>query len=458
MAGKSHFDLLIVGGGQAGVPLAHALAAHGWSVGLAERARLGGSCVNFGCTPTKAALASAHLAAKARRAGEFGLRIPSVEVDFAAVLERAREIAAESRISLEKRFEGRANPELIRGHARFTGREGGGFALSIGGRDVTASQVVLDTGARTRVPRLAGLEKVAYLHAGNWMDQQDLPGHVAFLGGGVLSLEMGQFYARLGSRVTLIMRGARNAGQEDPDVAEALREALARDGVEFETSTTIEGITGVAGSLELALRRDGASKTLRATHLFVALGRRPNTDDLGLETVGVQVDEAGCVRVDERLATGVKGVWAAGDIRGGPMFTNTSWDDFRILESQLAGDRGRTTRRIVPYAVFTDPELGRVGMTEEEAKRSGRIFDVKRFGMVRNGRAREVGEGGGFIKLLIERDTRQLLGAAVLAAAGGELVHLYVDLMNAGAPVTMIRDAVYIHPTLAEAVQSAVTA
>ena len=458
MAGKSHFDLLIVGGGQAGVPLAHALAARGWSVGLAERARLGGSCVNFGCTPTKAALASARLAAEARRAGEFGLRIPSVEVDFAAVLERARQIAAESRTGLERRFEGLTNPLLIRGHARFTGREGDGFALSIGGRDVTASQVVLDTGTRTRVPDLPGLEKVAYLHAGNWMDQRELPGHVAFLGGGVISLEMGQLYARLGSRVTLIVRGARIAGHEDPEVAEGLRALLARDGIEFETSTTTERITGAAGSLELSLRRDAATKTLRATHLFVAVGRRPNTDDLGLETIGVEVDEAGIVRVDERLATGVEGVWAAGDIRGGPMFTHTSWDDFRILESQLAGDHRRTTRRIVPYAIFTDPELGRVGMTEAEAKQSGRIFDVKRYDMVRSGRAREAGEDGGFIKLLIERETRQLLGAAVLAAAGGELVHLYVDLMNAGAPVTVIRDAVHIHPTLAEAVQSAVTA
>jgi pyruvate/2-oxoglutarate dehydrogenase complex dihydrolipoamide dehydrogenase (E3) component len=457
MPSKRHFDLMIVGGGQAGIPLAHAMAAKGQGVGLAERRRLGGSCVNFGCTPTKAALASAHLAAEARRAAEFGLRIPHVEVDYAAVLKRARDIAAESRHGLERGLEHSQNPLLLRGHARFIGRDGAGFALAVGDTEVTASRVVLDTGTRTLVPPIPGLETVRFLHSGNWLDHDERPEHVVMLGGGVIGLEMGQFYARLGCRVTMIVRSERVGGHEDPDVAEALRGVLAADGVTLRMSTGVERVSSVAGGVELSLLHDGVRDALRATHVFVATGRKLNTDDLGLDRVGVGVDPSGVVTTDSGLATSVPGVWAAGDIRGGPMFTHTSWDDYRILVSQLAGDRSRTTRRVVPYAIFTDPELGRVGMTETEARRSGKAFEVMRFDMSRSGRAREQGTSAGFIKVLVEQDSQRILGAAVLASGGAELVHLYVDIMNADAPATVIRDAVHIHPTMAEAIQGAVT-
>ncbi len=457
MPSKPHFDLLVVGGGQAGIPLAHAMAAQGRRVALAERRRLGGSCVNFGCTPTKAALASARLAAEARRAAEFGLRIAGVDVDFAAVLKRARDIAADSRHGLERRFENRENPLLLVGHSRFTGRARDGFALSVGDLEVTATQVVLDTGTRTLVPPVPGIESIPFLHAGNWLDRDDRPEHVAMLGGGVIGLEMGQFYARLGCRVTILLRSERVGGREDPEVADALRDVLAADGVAFRTSTVVERVRNPGEGVELSLARGEARESLRATHLFVAAGRHPNTDDLGLETIGVATDAHGIVETNERLATNVAGVWAAGDIRGGPMFTHAAWDDHRILLSQLVGDGSRTTRRIVPYAIFTDPELGRVGMTETAARGSGKAFEVMRYDMSRSGRAREQGTARGFIKVLVERGTNRILGAAVLASGGAELVHVYVDVMNAGAPATVIRDAVHIHPTLAEAIQSAVT-
>lgn len=426
-----HFDVLIIGGGQAGIPLAYALAAKGRKVALAEEKHLGGSCVNFGCTPTKAAIASAKVAHLALRATDFGLRIPTVEVDFPAVLDRARDVVMESRNGLDKGFAGTDNPRLLRGHARFTGP---GFQLTVGDQDVTAAQVVINTGTRSAIPPIPGLDKIDYLTAENWLDHPELPEHLALIGGGYIGLEMSQFYRRMGSRVTVWEHNPRIIMQEDEDVSSALRGFLEAEGIEFRLGENI-----------------GSVDQLGASHVFVATGRKPNIDQIGLETVGV------IPKADKRLATNVEGVWLAGDVRGGPLFTHTAWDDYRILLSQMAGDASRTTDRIVPYAVFTDPELGRVGLTETEARKQGLDFDVQRFEMKRNGKAREMGEPEGFIKVLLEKGTGNILGAAVLAAEAGELVHMYVDIMNAHASSHVIRDAVHIHPTLAEAIQSAVS-
>jgi pyruvate/2-oxoglutarate dehydrogenase complex dihydrolipoamide dehydrogenase (E3) component len=431
------YDVLIVGGGQAAPPLARGLAKAGKKVALAERKYLGGSCVNFGCTPTKAAIASARLAHMSKRAADFGLRIPQVEVDFPAVLRRASDIALESRTGLDQSFEGSDNPKLLRGHARFLRP---GFELQVGTIHVSAKQVVLDTGTRTTIPKIPGLEKIAYIHSGNWLGHTQLPERLAMIGGGYIGLEMAQFYQRLGSHVAVWEHSSRIAVNEDEEVSTAIHQFLEREGVEFHLNAQIRSI-----------------EQLGATHVFLATGRTPNTDDLGLEAVGVETDMHGYVKVDQRLATNVPGIWAAGDIRGGPLFTHTSWDDYRILLSQMAGDGSRTTDRIVPYAVFTDPELGRVGVTERDAREKGLKFRISRFEMKHNGKAREIGESDGFIKVLIEEGTGKILGAAVLAADGAELVHMFIDIMNAGASSTVIRDAIHIHPTLAEAVQSAVT-
>ncbi len=462
------YDVLIIGAGQAGVPLAHALAGEGREgrgqrVALAERKELGGSCVNFGCTPTKAVIASAKVAQLARRGYEFGIRIPRVEVDFPRVLARAKGIVDQSRISLRKGLQESSNPKLLRGHARFVGKKPGGFRLRVGDEEVTAAQVVLDTGTRSRIPRIAGLDRdrdrVDYLEAGNWLDHSELPDHLAVLGGSYTGLEMAQFYRRMGSRVTVIEEGPRIAAREDADVAGALRQFLEAEEIAFRLNTRLVRVAGKKGALRLTLREGRKSSILSASHLFIATGRKPNTDDLGLETVGVKVSRDGIVGTDERLATNVRGIWAAGDIRGGPMFTHTAWDDFRILSSQIGGDRSRTTRgRIVPYAVYTDPQLGRVGLTEEEARRTGRRIRIGRYEMNRNGKAKEIGEPDGFVKVIVDARSRRILGAAVLAAEGAELIHLCIDVMNAKAPYTAIADAIHIHPTLAEAVQSAVTA
>jgi pyruvate/2-oxoglutarate dehydrogenase complex dihydrolipoamide dehydrogenase (E3) component len=450
------FDVLIIGGGQAGIPLAHALARAGKRVALAERKDLGGSCINFGCTPTKAVIASARAAFQARRGAVFGLRIPTVEVDFPAVLDRARSIVQQSRASLRRGFEKAESPALLTGHARLEGRAQGAFRVRVGSQEVLAERVVLDTGSRALRPPIQGLEKLDYLHAGNWLDEHRLPRHIVFIGAGYIALEMSQFYLRMGSRVTVIEKSPQILKREDGDVVFVLQRLLESEGVEFRLKTNVTRIERRRGGTAVRIESDGSDAEIVGARIFLATGRQPNTDDLGLETVGVRTSKEGFVEVDERLATSVGGIWAAGDIRGGPMFTHTSWDDYRILESQLAGDGSRTTRRVVPYAVYTDPELGRVGLSEQEARESGARIKVGRFEMRNNGKARELSETEGSIKVVVEAGTDRILGAAVLASEGAELVHIFVDLMNAGAPFTVLRDAVHIHPTLAEGVQSAV--
>lgn len=451
---NAHYDVLIIGGGQAGIPLAHALAAEGRRVALAERKHLGGSCVNFGCTPTKAVLASARVAHQARRASEYGLRVPGVAVDFPAVLARARRIVGESRAGLEEGLADTDNPRWLRGHARLEGRDERGFRVRVEEQTVTAAQVVLNTGTRSVIPDIEGLADVDVLHAGNWLGRDALPGHLVLLGGGYIGVEMSQFYRRMGSRVTVIERGDQLLDREDPDVAATLGDVLRGEGVELRLNTEVSRVERAGQGVRLTLRQDGQDDTLDATHIFVATGRQPNTDDLGLETVGARVSGHGVVEVDARLATSVPGLWAAGDIRGGPMFTHTAWDDHRVLLSQLTGDGTRTTERIVPYGVFTDPQLGRVGLTERQAREAGHDVRVARYEMNKSGKAAEIGETRGFVKLVTGAGGEKILGAAVLAAEGAETVHVYIDLMNAGAPVSVLRDAVHIHPTLAEAAQS----
>ncbi|HEY8130487.1 MAG TPA: mercuric reductase [Thermoanaerobaculia bacterium] len=442
----NQYDVIIIGAGQAGMPLARALATAGKRIALVERKHVGGSCINFGCTPTKAAITSARVAHIARRSSDFGIRIPTVEVDFPAVIKRARGIVDEYRNGIERGLAGVENLTLIHGHGRIDGRDGQRFRVRVGNDAVIADHVVLDTGTRSVIPPIEGLTDVNVIHAGNWLDHDRLPEKLIVIGGGVIALEMAQFYRRLGSTVTVVETQRQIAGSEDRDVSTALKTILEREGIKFYLETKIERIDNGR------VRTDKGE--IVGTDFFVAVGRKPNTDDLGLETVGVKTDR-GIVEVSERLATNVSGVWAAGDIRGGPMFTHTAWDDYRVLYSQLAGDGSRTTKRIVPYAIFTDPEVGRVGMTEGQARESGKKVKVARFEMRNNSKAVEIGETDGFIKLVADADTNQLLGAAVVSYDAAELVHIYIDLMNAHAPLSVIWDAVFIHPTLAEAVQSA---
>ncbi|MDQ5857571.1 MAG: FAD-dependent oxidoreductase, partial [Acidobacteriota bacterium] len=350
------------------------------------------------------------------------------------------------------------NLTLLAGHARFEGRETGRFRLQVGTGAVHAARVVIDTGTRSRIPPVPGLGALDFLTAENWIDRPQLPEHVVILGAGYTGLEMAQFYRRMGSRVTVVDRGAEIAGREDEDVSQAIRSLLESEDVAFRLGTKVDRVRSAGGGVRLSLKSRRGRESLAASHVFVATGRRPNTDDLGLKKIGVATAPDGTIKVDKRLATRVRGVWAAGDVRGGPMFTHTAWDDYRVLLSQLTGDRSRTTERIVPYAIYTDPQLGRVGMTETEARELGRKVRVGRFELRNNGKAKEIGETEGFVKVIVDARSDRILGAAVLASEGAELVHLFVAIMNARARSAVIRDAIHVHPTLAEAVQSAVSA
>jgi len=457
MARNAKYDVLVIGGGQAGIPLAYGLANAGRRMGLAERKHLGGSCVNFGCIPTKAAIASGRVAHLARRGAEFGLKISTVEVDFPAVLKRAKDIVIDLRRSLEQGFENSENPCLLRGHARVEGRDENGFRVRMGHGAVTAGEIVIDTGTRSLIPAIEGLDGIDFIDAENWIERTELPERLAIIGGGYIGLEMSQLYRRMGSAVTVIEESDQITGHEDKDIAEDLKRLLEAEAVEFCLNTQVRRADRKEKGIRLTLEGSDGTADIEASHLFVAAGRKPNTDDLGLETIGVKVSSKGIVEANKRLATNVEGVWVAGDIRGGPMFTHTSWDDYRILMSQMVGDGSRTTDRIVPYAIFTDPELGRVGMTEREARAAGKQIKIARFEMRKNGKARDLGDSEGFIKVIIDAETGCILGATVLATEAAELVHLYVELMNAEAPYTVMRDAIHIHPTLAEALQSAVS-
>ena len=398
-------------------------------------------------TPGKTAIASARVAHLARRAADFGLRIPSVEVDFRAVIQRARDIVTSQRSGIEHGLAG----EVITAQARLDGREGDRFRVVAGDQSLTADQIVLDTGTRSAIPPIEGIGDVDVIHAGNWLQHSDLPQRLIVIGAGVIALEMAQFYRRMGSEVVVLEAAPQIASTEDPDVAEALQDLLEREGIEFHLEAKIERVEKSGDGVMLRVAEKGM---IAGTHLFVAAGRKPNTDDLGLDTVGVKTNR-GIVEVDERLSSNVRGIWAAGDIRGGPMFTHTAWDDHRVLLSQITGDRSRTTERVVPYAIFTDPEVGRVGMTETQARQSGKQIKVARFEIRRNSKSLEIGEPDGFIKVIADASSGQLVGASVMCNEAAELVHIYIDLMNARAPFSVIRDAVYIHPTLAEAIQSA---
>ncbi len=457
-ATRDQYDVAVIGAGQAGIPLARQLAAAGKRVVLVEKEHLGGSCINFGCTPSKAAIASARVAHVARRAAEYGIAVGSVAVDFAQVMERADDIATASRASLEKIFLDSSNPVLIRGHAKLAGRDGSGFVLHVGTRHIIASQVVLNTGTRSQRPKVDGLDQVTALDSENWVAQRRLPKHVLMIGGGYIGLEMGQFYRRMGSDVTIVQGAARIAPHEDADVADTLQKILEQEGIRFRMNSLVQRVRKSGAGLIVDVESGGATEQVECSDVFVAAGRQPSTSGIGLEDIGVRMNQQGMVEANDKLQTSVPGIWVAGDIRGGAMFTHTAWDDFRVLVSQMAGDGQRTTERIIPYAIFTDPEVGRVGMTEQEARKAGHAIRIGRFSFKDNGKAKETGEVDGFIKVVVEASSGRLLGAAVLGSQASELVHLYVTLMNAKAPYSVMEQAIHIHPTLAEALQSAVAA
>lgn len=442
-----NYDAIVIGSGQGGNPLCYTLAEHGWTVALVEKSFLGGTCVNTGCTPTKTMVASAQVAYYARSAARWGVRAGPVSVDLSFVVDRKNAVVRQWRDGVERSVARRANLHLYRGYARFLSSH----EVQVETETLQSNRIFIDTGARPHPPKIAGLDAVNYLTNESLMEIRDLPEHLIVLGGGYVGLEFGQMFRRFGSRVTLVHRGPQILPQEDEDTAKGVQKALAEEGVEFRINSNTVHVEKSGTQVALTAETTGRRETISGSHLLVATGRRPNTDDLGIDKAGIEIDDRGYIKVNSRLETNVPGIWALGDVKGGPAFTHISYNDYQIIFGNLIeGKNLGIANRYVPYSLFTDPQLGRVGITEKQARASGRKLKIGSYPMSKVARAIERNETAGFMKVIVDAENDRILGATILSSEGGELVQILGVLMMAGAPYTVLKGAVYIHPTLAE--------
>ena len=456
MGSPQHFDAIIIGSGQAGTPLSTALAGAGMKTALVERVHVGGTCINEGCTPTKTMIASGRVAYLARRGADYGVHATSIAIDMVKVRERKRKIVDQFRNGNQARIEKAANLELIFGEAHFTGPKSVAVRMKTGAeRELTAERVFINAGARPSRPKIDGLDSVPFFDSTSIMELDAVPDHLLVLGGGYVGLEFGQLFRRFGSRVTIVQAGRQLLPHEDRDVAAEVTKILEQDGIEVVLGAKATRFGKVGDGIELEI----ASHTIQGSHLLLATGRTPNSDTLNLSAAGIETDDKGFIRTDERLETTCPGVYALGDIKGGPAFTHISYDDFRIIRSNVVEKKNATIRdRIVPYTVFIDPQLGRVGMTETEARQQGRKIRVARLPMTSVARALEMDETRGFMKAVVDEESKQILGAAVLGIEGGEVMSAIEVAMMGKLPYTALRDGVFAHPTLCESLNNLFTA
>lgn len=442
------YDAIVIGTGQSGPSLAARLAKAGRRTAIIERKDFGGTCVNTGCTPTKTLVASARAAYVARRAGDFGVQIAgSVGVDMRRVKARKDAIVRKSSEGVEKWLRDTPGLTVISGHARFESAR----SVRVNDAVLEANAFFIDTGTRARVPDMPGVADVPYLTSSTIMDLDVLPEHLIIVGGSYIGLEFAQMYRRFGSRVTVIEMGPRLIGREDEDVSEAVKGILEQEGITVRTDAQCISASRRAGGLTVGLECADEAKTAAGSHLLIAVGRTPNTDDLGLDKAGVATDEHGYITVDEALRTSVSGIWALGDVNGRGAFTHTSYNDYEIVAANLLDDdQRRVSDRIQAYALYIDPPLGRCGMTDSQAKKTGRKLLGAKMMMSRVARARERSETNGFMKIVIDAETKEILGAAILGIEGDEAIHSILDVMYARAPYTVIQRAMHIHPTVTE--------
>ena len=443
------FDAIIIGSGQAGGPLSHRLADRGWKVALLEREHLGGSCVNYGCTPTKRMLASAQVAHNARNAARYGIAVGDIRVDMRKIRELKDEVVKNWRSGQEHHTGSRPNIALFRGEGYFTGPN----TVEVDGAELSSDVIVINTGTSPLILPIEGIEEVPYLTNRTILDLEEVPKHLLVVGGSYIGLEFGQMFHRFGSRVTIVEFMDDIVPREDKDVSEALREALEVEGLTFQLGHKVTKVCqDNVGDIHLTIEgRDSGSSTLSGSHLLLAVGRKPNTEVLNLKAAGITSDR-GFIPVDEYLQTEVPGIYAVGDVNGGPAFTHISYNDYQILFHNLTTDTENrsTAGRIVPYAMFTDPELGRVGLTEREARAQGMNVKVGKIPMGHVARAIEMQRTDGLMKVVIDADTNRLVGATVLGVSGGEVVQALMTLMMADAPWTTFYQETFIHPTLIE--------
>lgn len=441
----AHFDAIIVGAGQAGPPLAGRLTAAGQRVAIVERKLIGGTCVNTGCIPTKTLVASAHTAHQARRGTEYGVGTGSISVDMAKVKARKDGIMLADRKGVEDWLDGMGGCTVFRGHARFEDPH----TMRVGDDVLHADRIFLNVGGRAVVPDIPGLAEVDYLTNVSILEIDTLPHHLIIVGGSYIALEFAQMYQRFGARVTVVERGPRLASREDEDVSATIRGILEAEGIEIIVGADDVRVSKADKGFELT--PTAGADPIHGSHLLVAVGRRPNTDDLGLEAAGVQTDARGYIVVDDQLRTNVEHIWAMGDCNGKGAFTHTSYNDFEIVAANLLDDDPRrVSDRITTYALYIDPPLGRAGMTVREVRASGRKALVGKRPMTRVGRAVEKGETQGFMQVVVDADTHEILGAAILGVGGDEAIHCILDVMSAKAPYTTLSRTMHIHPTVSE--------
>ncbi|MBA2441979.1 MAG: mercuric reductase [Rubrobacter sp.] len=457
MTENNHYDAIVIGTGQGGKPMAGALAAAGHRTAIIEREHVGGTCVNVGCTPTKTMVASARTAHLARRASDYGVETGPVSVDMTAVRQRKRDIVESFRSGSERSLEETEGLDLVRGEARFVGEKAMEVTLDGGGMtSLSADRIFINTGTRPSVPPVEGLDAVPFLDSTSVMELDEVPQHLLVLGGGYVALEFAQMFRRFGSEVTVVQRGRQLLNREDDDVAGAVADLLREDGIEVllgaDATRAAEPETG---SVELTVSTPEGERAISGSHLLVATGRAPNTERLDPGAAGIETDGGGFIQVDGKLQTGVEGVWALGDVKGGPAFTHISYDDFNIIQTNLLnGGDATTEERPVSYTVYIDPQLGRIGLGEEEAREEGLDFQVAKMPMKHVARALESDESRGFMKALVETGSGRILGASVLGIEGGETMSLLHLAMLSGTPAATLRDAPFAHPTLAESMNN----
>ena len=441
------YDAIVVGAGQAGPALAARLDREGLKTALVERKLIGGTCVNVGCIPTKTLVASARAVHMARRGGEYGFNAGDVKVDMMAVKARKDGVVKQSADGLASWIAGMKNVTLIEGQARFTAPR----LLDVGGRTLQADRIFLNVGGRAVVPEIPGIDDVPYLTNSTMMALDRVPEHLVIVGGSYIGLEFAQMYRRFGAKVTVIEKFDKLLPREDDDVVAEIRAILEREGVAIHLGADRMAVSGPGDRISIQFEGNKKKTEIQGSHLLLAVGRVPNTGDLGLKEAGIAADARGYIAVDDQCRTSAEGVWCMGDANGKGAFTHTSWNDYEIVAANLFdNDPRRISDRIPCYALFIDPPLGRAGMNEAEARRSGRKILAGKMPMARVGRAREAGETQGFMKVLVDADSKELLGAAILGMNGDEIVHSLLDVMYAKKPYSTIQRAVHIHPTVTE--------
>lgn len=445
---NSNFDAIIIGTGQAGPSLAQRMTGEGMNVAIIERKRFGGTCVNVGCIPTKALVASARAAHMARRGPDFGVSIDGpIRVDMKQVKARKDGIVRQSSEGVTRWLKGMENLTVIEGHGQLESVS----TVCVNGDTLEAEKIVLNVGGRAAVPDFPGINDVEYFTNSSIMDVDFLPEHLVIIGGSYIGLEFAQMYRRFGSKVTIVEKGPKLIGREDDEVSETVREILESEGIDVRLNASCIGLERHKGGVAVTASCEPGEEAIAGSHVLLAVGRKPNTDDLGLETAGVETNSRGYITVDDTLCTNVPGIWAIGDVNGRGAFTHTSYNDYEILAANMFdNDPRRVSDRITAYGLFIDPPLGRVGMTEAQVRESGRKVLVGKMMMERVGRARERSETQGFMKILIDAESERILGATIFGIGGDEIVHSLLDAMYADAPYTVIKRAVHIHPTVTE--------